>query len=305
MKFFKWRFKKPKMISVANENVELMSRIIVILDQETDNLYEAFNFVSEKYSTPNLSFILNSVLFFRTNFKDIVLVTKQMNSEKDEQQKNLTARTLALHLYEFLDDTKDFMGQKMRKELEHFPDSNFHIEELNKLNKYYQTIKQPIFQELRDIRHSTIGHKDQNSLELHRKIKEINIANIERSCMMVWVIIDLILKFQKNLLISIKKNINKKDELQSLPDVTLKKDDIENGLISIDFEIQDILLLVKGISLAEVKFFNELPPVIKYKMKELGNVEKKGLSEAIENLSRDEILSFYKVIKKYKKVKGV
>jgi len=101
-----------------------------------------------------------------------------------------------------------------------------------------------------------------------------------------------------------RKNV-KIQPLAGLPDVTLKKDENENGLISIDFEIQDILLLVKGISPDEVKFFNELPPVVKDKIKELGNVENEGLSEAIENLSRDEILSLYKVIKKYKKIKGV
>ncbi len=347
MKFFKRNLKEQKNIVITDEAVEFMNRLITILDEEINNIYEAYNLMSEKYNIYNLPFILNSVLFFKTNIKDIVLATKQMISEKDELQKNLNARTVALHLYDFLDYTKDFLGPNMRKELEVLPDSDFHIQELNKLKKYYQTIKESIFQELRDIRHSVIAHKDKNSIELHKKIKEINPDKINSSCMIVWVLITFILRFQKNIIISIRtndnkkdelhvlpdasfdiddnknklisidntfneifmlindisirNNNNKKDELQSLPDVSFKIDDNENKLISIDHTVNEIFMLINDISPTEVKFFNELPPVILDKLKELGNAN--SLSEDINKLSHNELISIYNVIRKYEKIK--
>jgi hypothetical protein len=109
MNFFKWHLKKQKSNIVTDETVELMNKIITNLDEEINNLYESYNFSFGKYGINNLPVVLNSIIFFRTNFKDIVLLTKQMISEKDEQQENLNARDVALDLYEFLDHNKDFL----------------------------------------------------------------------------------------------------------------------------------------------------------------------------------------------------
>lgn len=304
MKIFKRYFERKKRTKISKGTVHQMDGIISSLDEEIRNLEDAIKLVSKEYSETELPIVINSFLFFRVTFKDIVLVTEQLIKEKDEQQRNLLIRTVALHLYEFLDDTKDFLGPKLRASLTQFPDSNFHIQELNKLKKYYSIIKNLIFKELGDIRHSVIAHKDQNSIELNRKIKGINHTNnIDSSGMLVWALFGLIISFQKNLMISLKYDYHRKNEFQNSAAETLAKSKNVNEFISVDIEFNKFLMLLSGVSFPAAEFLGDLTPDVLGKLKELAkNYENKNsVSEFLNKLTPDEKVKFYEAIKKYEK----
>lgn len=301
MKIFKKYFERKKSLKISNGTARQMDGIISSLDEQVKNLEDAIDLVSKKYSATDLPIIINSFLFFRVTFKDIVLVTEQLVEEKDEQQRNLLTRTLALHLYEFLDDTKDFLGSKLRVSLKQFPDSDFHIQELNKLKKYYSIIKNLIFKELGNVRHSVIAHKDQNSRELIRKIKEINYTNnVDSSGMLVWALFGLIIRFQKNIMISIKYNYHNNESKNSLEEPFEKSKNV-NEFISVDIEFNKFLMLLSGISFPTVAFFNDITPDLLEKLKELdgNNESKNSVSEFLNKLTPDEKVNLYESIKKY------
>lgn len=304
MKIFKRYFERKKSTKISKGTVHLMDGIISSLDEEIKNLEDAINLVSKEYSETELPIVINSFLFFRVIFKDIVLVTEQLIEEKDEQQRNLLIRTVALHLYEFLDDTKDFLGPKLRTSLKQFSDSDFHIQELNKLKKYYSIIKNLIFKELGDIRHSVIAHKDQNSIELNRKIKELNHSNnIHGFCMLAWTLFGLILRFQNNLLISYKADYHSKNESQNSLEETFEKSKNVNEFISVDIEFNKFLMLLSGVSFPAAEFLGDLTPDVLGKLKELAkNYENRNsVSEFLNKLTPEEKVKFYEAIKKYEK----
>ena len=304
MRFINKYFGRKKSINISKRPVHLMDKIISSLDEDIKNLEDAIKLASKESNTTNLPIVINSFLFFRVTFKDIVLVTEQLIEEKDEQKKNLLIRTVALHLYEFLDDTKDFLGQRLRVSLKQFPDSDFHMQELNKLKKYYSIIKNLIFKELGDIRHSVIAHKDQNSIELNRKIKELNQPNnIHGFCMLVWVLYGLILRFQKNLLISLKVDYYSKNESQNSLEKTFEKSKNVAEFISVDIEFNKCLMLFSGISFPGLKFLDDLTPDVLAKLKGFAKNYEKGnsISEFLNKLTPDELVKFYEAIKKYEK----
>lgn len=269
MKFIKNFFERRKNKKVTNKAIKLMDSIIFSIDSEIENLEEAINLMNEKYKVDALPLVANNFLFFRVTFKDIVILTKQSLEETDAKKRNLLTRFLALHLYEFLDDTKDFLGKKLKEDLEKFPDHEFHIRELYRLKDYYYSIKNNIFKELGDIRHNVAAHKNQNSIELSKSIREVDRSNVETSCMLVWMLFSLILRFQKNLTYSISNDCIKKPNTKELNKSSPEQNNTVKEYITIDSEFRKSAMIMYGVSPALAEVYSKLTPEGFKKLKEL------------------------------------
>src|SRR6202000_2173204 len=88
--------------------------LIATIESQIDLFEEAVKIMQAKYETDLIPPIFNNFLFFRLVFKDILSLIGQLQKEQTVREQNLTARSLALHLYEFLSDTQDFLGPKMQ-----------------------------------------------------------------------------------------------------------------------------------------------------------------------------------------------
>lgn len=295
-KLFNRNSKVNKGNGTIRETISQMDKIVSHLNEEISNLESAISEVSEKSNSTDIPIILNNFLFFRVTFKDIVLSTQLLLEEENEQKKNLLLRSLVLHIYEFLDDTKDFLGKKFRADLKEISDYDFHLQELNLLKRYYELIKKLKFKELSDIRHSVIAHKDQNSIVLNNKIKEIDHIDIDSSWLLIFLLFALIIRFQKNMLISIKNDYKKKRGDESVSD---------NKFISIKRVFDHFTMLFSGIPFSILALLENLPPDVYAKFMELvrNSNEEDATTEFLNNLTSDELMKFYQAIKIYERSK--
>jgi hypothetical protein len=104
--------------------VSALDSILKYLKEQFSALENGIQLMQRKYNTNETPLILNSLLFFRLTFIDIIGLVKQLQLADNDLNKNLIARNLAVHLYEFLDDTPDFTGKEMKKNLIGLPVRN-------------------------------------------------------------------------------------------------------------------------------------------------------------------------------------
>ena len=139
----------------------------------------------------------NSMLFFRIAIKDILVIHKELLLTKNKEVQNIHARTLALHLYEFAQDFQKLNGKDFRRELATIPQSDEILRKFDLLKHHFHTIKPHYEQLLKDIRHHTIAHKDNDALLLNSKINNIDhlkIVEIETAAFLLFALYDKFLK---------------------------------------------------------------------------------------------------------------
>ena len=202
-------------------------KIINLLDPQIDIFDSAIQHLQDKYQTKELPIILNQFIFFKITFKDIIGSIKQLHKTSDTNELNLITRSLALHLYEFLDDTQDFLGHKMREELKlmNLPNIDFLIKDLNHVKEIHKAVKNATNKSLADVRHNTVAHKEQNSLVLNGKIKSLNQREIEMSAILSFTLFIAINHFQNNIIKSISYVID-----EFVKDVDLQRQDFKDKM---------------------------------------------------------------------------
>lgn len=156
-----------------------------------------------QYKTYVVPIILNSMLFFRLTLVDLLTVTTQYHNSKSKHEKNIIIRNLAVHLYEFFDDTKDFLGPKMKDSLKGMPDEGILTKDLYSVKSYYKALKDIVFKSLMEIRNNSGAHKEQNAIILRNKIDEIDNDKIIGYLIMSMLFLGMIIQFQNNVINSI------------------------------------------------------------------------------------------------------
>lgn len=125
------------------------------------------------------SFIGKAIIFQFVSFRDISRLAEQYYSSNSTQEININARTLVLHLYEYIDDTSDFLGPRFKNELKTLSNSNRLIDDLYTVKKTLKKIKDLFLKDLKEIRNNTSAHKEQNPFLLLKKMNQINTETVE------------------------------------------------------------------------------------------------------------------------------
>jgi len=156
------------------------------------------------------------------NIRDILTQTRILfDFRKGTSEENLALRSLALLIYEYMDDTKDFLGKKMRTTIEQIiPNKEQNLKELNFLKFFYYSLRENSIKRLADIRHHTIAHKTQDIAILSEKIKGISRSEILNYLNMIIYLLNLSFIFSKNLLNSY---IHQEDKIIPLKSVLLSQ----------------------------------------------------------------------------------
>ena len=76
-------------------------KTINILNPQIEQIDAVFQSMQSKYNTKELPLIINNFLFFKITFRDILTSMNQLQNLTDQDEINLTTRSLALHLYDF------------------------------------------------------------------------------------------------------------------------------------------------------------------------------------------------------------
>lgn len=151
-----------------------------------------------EYKRSRFPQFFNNMLFFHLAIKDILLTHKELLLAKDLGVQNMHTRTLALHLYEFAQDFQKLNGKDFRHELATIPDSKEILKRFDNLKRYFHQFRPDYEVMLKDIRHHTIAHKDNDALLLHNKLSGIDhlkIIEIETAAFLLFALYD---KFQKD-----------------------------------------------------------------------------------------------------------
>lgn len=237
----------------SKKTPDSLSILVDSLTLEIDQIVTKINEMKAIYKTDELPPLINHFLFFKINFKDIVNLTIQLSKADNEQERNLLNRSLAVHLYEFLDDTKDFLGKNFKKELEEIPNSDFLIAELYKLKEYYKATKGLMFKDLGGIRHNTAAHKTHDSLSLHQMIRNIDSKEINTNCMLVWLFYTAVANFQDSIIQFIKHHIENKEKIDSEKSLYQKE-------IGVNAEMKKNIMILRGVEPEFAKYLCVLPP---------------------------------------------
>lgn len=255
MNIFRKYFISKKRIQFQKKVDNHLDILTESLTKDIDDIANVVQLIKSKYNTDELPIVINHFLFFKVSFRDIISLTKQVADAKDKHEKNLLNRTLAQHLYEFLDDTKDFLGKNFKNDLEKLPNSILLVPELYRLKEYYKAIKNSMFSALGDIRHNTSAHKTQDGTVLNRMIKSIDSKEVNTNCILVWMLFALILNFQTNILRSIMHHEESK--------ILKKTSEIEPFIIElgIDAEFKKDIMILQGVHPEFAKYICNLSKV--------------------------------------------
>jgi hypothetical protein len=261
---------KRKARKVNKQAIGAFEGLSATIKDEINILETSIENMSKKYgvSEEQTPFILNHFLFFRVAFQDILRMTIQALSVEDEYDANLHSRNLVVHLHDFIDTTKDFLGKKMRDDLSLFVDSDYLKNELQSLKTIYKQIKDDIFQNLSDVRHNTVAHKDTNALKLSRMIKHVSADKIQRASIQVFMLFGFIINFHQTILYSLKVQHDSKfkvleENLTEASGIEFKKPK------SISAMLTKLLLIINGVEDEVADILCELTPDGIKKLKEL------------------------------------
>jgi hypothetical protein len=228
-----------------NNSMEFLSNM---LGEQIDMWHEVAESLNKKYNVESTPPVINNLLFFRICFRDIVDATKQLRNSTAKSEINHNSRVLALHLYEFLEDINEMFGHKLRKNLQLLPDSDFLINELNRLKTYQKSINTILLNKLKPIRHNTIGHKHKDAIVLNQILQKVKSNDIEAYSFLVWIFSLQIACFQNNVLHMLKVTSENK-RLNPPKDITTLNEEITLTRIGskVDYEFKRCMLMLKGV----------------------------------------------------------
>lgn len=232
MSFFKKIFTKKK---AKNQlNFDSFSSVILVLQTQIDEFCMGIEKMQAQYNTNEVPIIFDSFIFFRITLIDILGIVNQYRSTNDENEKKITIRNLALHLYEFLDDSKDFFGNRMRNSIKNNPNELELISDINKIKSYLKALNNIMGKPLADIRNHTAAHKEQRALILRKKINEIDYGSIMNYSIICIMFLMMIIQFQNNLINSLQNKLN-----ESNPEfLQLKLRKVENVFLEFILKIR-------------------------------------------------------------------
>lgn len=227
--------------------IATFEKLISSLDEEIVGFETSIDLMQKEYKVDIVPPVINNFLFFRIAFRDIFTTIKLLITVEGEQGENLNIRVLAHQLFEFLKKTKVLLGRQMIESLAGFPDEEYLIMELFKLQKYQKAITRLLFDDLGKIRNNTIGHLDLDSVTVNRIIKEINPKTVVANFVVVWMLFALTLNFHKNIFDSIIALQNK----EALGTIEIHDNSIDNTTKrkrrGVDEEFKRILFILEGV----------------------------------------------------------
>ncbi len=170
---------------------------------------------NEFYYRQRFPLFIESWQHFNISMKDILICHNQILKCKNKDDKNLLNRTLALFLYEFLEDFQKLLNKKYRRELETVPNNDSILNKFDELKRTYKVTNENYKNNIQDIRHQTIAHKQkESSKDLLNSINHLDELDIKTAYCFIGIMYGCYEQFRINLLNHIIKN---KDEIATIP----------------------------------------------------------------------------------------
>lgn len=180
------------------------------IKNDIENLRAALLVTESKYGTDKEAYnFINSLVFIRLSFMDILILQKRLALTKDKSEENLMARLLSLQLYEFFEDMGKIFGSSYSDTILNLPNSADLTKSLNDLRKTFNEFKKEAIPILKEIRHNTIAHKDPDAFKQLNIIENININEIAKFGAYITIVYASYSMFEGKLRHEMKKEMRK------------------------------------------------------------------------------------------------
>ncbi|HET6256235.1 MAG TPA: hypothetical protein VFE32_19310 [Puia sp.] len=135
------------------------------LEGEAHLVLDAIEIMEAKYGHHEIPFNQTTIgVFIKFSVMDIFLLYKILFKSGDERETNILARTLAIHIAEFIDDVGKLVGNPLAERMKKFPDDEDLKQALKNVRVWYNSIRIK-YEGMRDIRNIVSAHQDPNVIK--------------------------------------------------------------------------------------------------------------------------------------------
>jgi hypothetical protein len=156
-------------------------------------------------------------LFFAVSIRDIVRTNHQYLKTKDKGEQNLLSRSLALHLYEFIQDFQKLTGKSFRQQLQTIPFPEDVLEQFDSLKLGYRNISARYVQFLAEVRHTAIAHKTKEVKTLVDNIQNLDQLQVREIATMSLLLYGLYDQFHNDIFVHLMKYHKEVAQIPYLP----------------------------------------------------------------------------------------
>jgi|GEM_PF-2804535 len=182
-----------------------MDKIYNILEDESDKLLILLNSVSEKYGNNEKAFgNVSALVFIRYSLMDIFKLYKLLILERGEAERHVLARTLAIHLSEFIDDAGGIVGKKLNILSETLNEEEGVCEKIKMVRIIYHSIRE-YYPAVLLTRNNVSAHKDIDIRKQIQHMKELEEIDFDFIMAKIQLFVFLFQKMESVLLAAIAK----------------------------------------------------------------------------------------------------
>jgi hypothetical protein len=130
--------------------------------------------VSDSLNYKSNRVVWNVACFVNITSYDLKIIVKSMIFAKREWEKRLYARQACLLVYETLNDLFDLFGKDFRSIISRLTNKQIYESKLKVISNDLNVYKTSYFEQLKNIRNVSIAHRDKDTLQQLKIIREIN-----------------------------------------------------------------------------------------------------------------------------------
>ena len=155
-----------------------MDRWHQTLEEEAHMVLDAVEIMQRKYGYHEPPFNQTTIgVFIKLSLMDIFLLYKMLFKCEEEREKNIIARTLAIHISEFIDDVGKLVGKPLADASRKYQANPELQLAIKNIRVWYNSIREK-YKSMLNIRNIVSAHKDRNVILQLATNENINIDEI-------------------------------------------------------------------------------------------------------------------------------
>jgi hypothetical protein len=170
------------------------------------NLKKSQNFLKGaiNYKLSHVKITVECAQYVQINSYDLLILSYNYLKAKENWDKCLHARTIAVYIVDFFDNIFPIIGQAFLKKIEFIIEEET-IKKFKELNREVSELKRKYDKKLRSIRNITIAHKAKIGSDLYHEINTINHKEVYDIASELTKLITL---FNRNITVVLNSQIN-------------------------------------------------------------------------------------------------
>ncbi len=172
-------------------------KTVPLILKEIEAFEKGNELLIQLYGPEAKSEIIDSIIFYKYSYLDILDLINQLKGSGDRYE-HLVLRLLAGTIYEFLNDTRVFLGKKFRRKFSFMENSEPYLLEFDKAADIFKFILEEYSSWLSDIRNNTAFHKTKGARVLKNKMETLDKNKVYEVILYItflWIKIDSFHRF--------------------------------------------------------------------------------------------------------------